>query len=161
VGPLVAGSLLSLLATVGLALVIGLIAWLASLLPRVLGIVLGVLAVLAVTVAMVWALVAVTFWFMAIVADRFGPVGGLKASVRLVRGRWWKTCGLVACLMLIALAMALPLGIVEGIGNAMGGVGGGALVVLSSVLQILVVNLYFGFVFSAAALRYYEDAKTA
>jgi hypothetical protein len=160
IGPLMASSLLSLLATVGAALVIGLVVWVASLLPQVLGVVLGLLVVLALTVAVVWALVAITFWFIAIVADRQGVVAGIRASVHLVRGRWWKTFGLLVCLMLIAIGLALPLGLLEGVGQAVGGVGGGMLVFLSSVLQILVVNLYFGFVFSAAAIRYYDDAKT-
>lgn len=160
-GPMLAGSLLSLLASAVVALVIGLIGWVVSLLPQVLGMVLGLLLLASALVAVVSVLVSVTFWFIAIVADRLGPLGGLKTSFRIVRGRWWKTCGLLGCLMLIALALALPLGILNGIGNAVGGVGGVGLVFLSSMLQLLVVNLYLGFVFSAASLRYYEDAKTA
>lgn len=159
VGPLLAGSLLSLLATVVGALIIGAIAWLLSLLPEVAGMVLGAVLFVAVGVAVVWLLVSVTFWFIAIVADRLGPIAGLKASFRTVRSQWWKTLGLLACLMLIALALALPLGIVEGIGNTVGGVGGSILVAVSNLLQLVVVNVYFGFVFSAASIRYYEDAK--
>ena len=159
VWPLLGSSLLSLAAGVLVALVIGLVAWLASLLPQALGVALGLLAVLVALVPIVWALVSVAFWFIAIVADRLGPMGGLKASVRLVRGRWWKTCGLLACLALIALAIALPLGILEGVGKTIGGVGGGVLVFAANLLQLLVVNLYFGFVFVAACIRYYEDAK--
>ena len=159
--PLLASWMLSLAATVLMLLVIGLIGWLASLLPHALGIVLGLVAVLAALVPLVWLLASVAFWFIAIVADRLGLLGGLKASMRIVRGRWWKTLGLLACLTLIALAVALPLGLLEGVGNAIGGVGGGVLVAATNLLQVLIVNLYFGFVVVAACIRYYEDAKSA
>ena len=159
VGPLLAGSLLSLLAAAVGALIIGAMAWLLSLLPEVAGMVVGAILFVAAGVAAVWLLVSVTFWFIAIVADRLGPLAAVKASFKTVRSQWWKTLGLLACLMLIALAIALPLGIVEGIGNTMGGVGGGVLVMVSNILQLVVVNVYFGFVFSAASIRYYEDSK--
>ncbi len=120
--------------------------------------VLGWLVLLGLAVAGVWLLVRLSFWFIAVVIDRVGPVAGIKASLRATKGRWLKTAGLGLLIGLISIGVTLVFGLVEGAGNL---IGGPAAVTLGLVgtLSRLVASLYIGFAALAAYIRFYQDVK--
>ena len=123
-------------------------------LPRILGLILGV----AVGIGFLWLVVRLVFWGIAIVADRLGPIAGLKASLRAARGRWWRISGLLALLIVIAYGVSIIFALLEGLGSLIGGAGGAVVGILSSLLSA-VASLYVGFAMTAALIRFYEDAK--
>lgn len=120
--------------------------------------VLGVLLVLALLAVGIWLVVRLSFWFIAVVVDRVGPVAGLKASLSATQGRWLKTAGLGLLVALISIGVSLVFGLAEGLGNL---IGGGAAVVLGVAgnLAGLVASLYIGFAALAAYIRFYQDVK--
>lgn len=160
--PLLGGSALWILAVGVFVLSAVLIALLLSALGNVLpGWLVGLAAavlILAALTGLLWTGVRLSFWFIAIVADRLGPVAGLKASFRLVRGRWWKVAGLIMLMALISVGAWIVAGLIETIGNV---IGGGAATVLGLVSNAagVVANLYISFATIAACVRFYEDAK--
>lgn len=158
--PLLGGWLISLLLAVGIVAAIVLVALAIAALPDAVSGILGVILTIAGVVALVWLLVRAVLWFVAIVADRLGPIAGLTASFRATRGRWWKLFGLLLLLLLIALGVGLVFALFEGLGDLLGGVSAVAIRFLSSVLQLVVVNLYLGFAMTAALIRFYEDTKS-
>ena len=157
--PVLISSLLSLVVTAGVGLVIALVAGLLSVLPTAAAGVLGVLLVAAGVVALAWVLVRMVFWFIAVVADRRSPLAGLRASVEATRGKWWKTFGLLALVMVIGMGAAVVFNLLGGLGAVLGGPIGIALQVVVTILQLVTVNLYLGFAITAALIRFYEDAK--
>ena len=122
--------------------------------------VLGWLVLLTLGAAGVWLLVRLSFWFIAVVVDRVGPVAGLKASLRATKGRWLRTAGLGLLIGLISLGVSLGFGLVEGLGNLIGGAAAVALG-LTGNLAGLVASLYIGFAALAAYIKFYQDIKTA
>ncbi len=160
--PLLGGSMLWILAVGVLILSAVLIALALSALGNVLpGWLVGLAAaalVLAALTGLMWIGVRLSFWFIAIVADRLGPMAGLKASFRSVRGRWWKVAGLIMLMALISVGAWVVAGLIETIGNV---IGGGAATVLALVSNAagVVANLYISFATIAACVRFYEDAK--
>ena len=158
--PVLGSSLLSLAVTGGMGLAIGLVVLVFSGLPIAVSRVLNVIVVVAGVVAMVWVLVRLSLWFVAVVVDRRGPLGGLRASVEATRGKWWKTFGLLALLVVIGMSATVVFNLLAGLGAALGGPGGAVLQVVVTILQLLIVNLYLGFAITAALIRFYEDAKT-
>ena len=157
--PVLGSSLLSLAITAGVVLVIALVAWLLSALPTTAAGIVGVVLVAAGVVALVWVLVRMMFWFIAVVADRRGPLAGLRASIEVTRGKWWKTFGLLALLMVIGMGAAVTFNLLAGLGTVLGGPVGTVLQVVVTILQLLIVNLYLGFASTAALICFYEDAK--
>lgn len=161
-GALLAGSLMWLLALGGLSLMVSLVVMalsaLAGAAPGWIAVVLGLLLGLAGVTGLIWAGVRLSFWFIAIVADRLGPIQGLRSGFRRSRGRWWRLFCLGVLMVLISVATQLPFGILEGIGNLIGGAAAVALVVVSN-LTGSVVNLYVAFAMLAAYVRFYEDTK--
>jgi hypothetical protein len=157
--PVLGSSLFSLVITAGVVLVIALVAWLLSALPTTAAGIVGVVLVAAGVVALVWVLVRMMFWFIAVVADRRGPLAGLRASVEATRGKWWKTFGLLALLMVIGMGAAVTFNLLAGLGTVLGGPVGTVLQVVVTILQLLIVNLYLGFASTAALICFYEDAK--
>ncbi len=156
--------LISLGVTIALTLGVVLVAMLFGAVPNavpsaVLG-VLGFILAVAAVVALVWLAVRLSFWFIAIVMDHAGPMSGLKVSFQVTRGRWWKTFGLMLVLVLIAIGIGLVFRLFERAGNAAGGFGGGVLAFVVGVVQ-LIVNLYLGFVTTAAFIQFYQDTKAA
>ena len=127
-------------------------------LPEGVGRVLGWLVLLALAAAGGWLLVRLSFWFIAVVVARLGPVAGLKASWRATKGRWLKTAGLGLLIGLISIGVTLVFGLIEGVGNLIGGAGAVVLVVAGN-LAGLVASLYIGFVALAAFIRFYQDVK--
>lgn len=157
--PVLGSSLLSLAITAGAALVIALVAVLLSALPTTVAGVVGVVLVAAGVAALAWALVRMAFWFVAVVADQRGPLGGLRASFEATRGKWWKTFGLLALLVVIGMSATVVFNLLAGLGAVLGGSGGAVLQIVVTILQVLLVNLYLGFAITAALIRFYEDAK--
>jgi len=160
--PLAGGWLLSLAGVA--ALVVGgvLIGLLFSLLPAAVpdGLIaaVAVLLVLAALAGVLWLMVRLAFWFIAIVVDRIGPIAGLRASLRASRGRWWPVAGLGALVVAISFGASLPFALVEWLSKALGGVAGQIVLLISNVAGF-VVSLFVGFVGLAAFLGFYEDAK--
>ena len=73
---------------------------------------------IALVVPGVWLLVRWAFAAQAAVVDELSPVGALRRSADLVKGRWWRTFGmLVASGLLFALIGALITAILTAIDN--------------------------------------------
>jgi len=132
---------------------------LANLLPDWLLSVLAMLLILLLIAALVWLIVRLSFWFVALVADRSGPLRGLKASFATTRRRWWKVAGLGVAISVLSYAALLPSAALEWLGNRTGGPAGIVLGVLGSLLGAA-VGLYVGFAVLSAFIRFYEDTKT-
>ena len=143
---------------IAVLLVLALASALLAPLPEGVRRVLGWLVLLALGAAGAWLLVRLSFWFIAVVVDRVGPVAGLKTSWRATKGRWLKTAGLGLLIGLISVGVSLAFGLVEGLGNL---IGGAAAVVLGvgANLTGLVASLYIGFAALAAYIRFYQDVK--
>ncbi|MBI3321099.1 MAG: hypothetical protein HYZ91_02390 [Candidatus Omnitrophica bacterium] len=158
------GALLLVVLAIGIAgLTLMLLAGLFSLLGKGLpGVVVSVLSVLigaAAVVGIVWLAVKVSFWFIAIVVDRVGPLAGFAASVRATRGRWWRTLGLGLLIVLISYAVWIPFALLEWVGNRIGGPLAPAVGVISNLLGG-VASIVVGFAILAAYIQFYEDAKS-
>jgi hypothetical protein len=158
-GLLLASSLLMLVAVAGVGLVVVLIGAVLSALPSAVAGVLGAVLLVAGVAAITWVMVRAAFWFIAVVADARGPVAGLRASLAATRGKWWNTCGLLVVLFAMAISVLVVLNLLGGLGEILGGGVGTVLQVLVALAQVLLLNLYLGFVFIAASIRFYEDAK--
>ena len=156
-GPLFVTSLLSLLATVGMVALLILASWALSLLPSALGLVIGVLLMVAVGAGLLWLLVRLTFWLIAIVVDQLRPLAGLRAGFRATRGHWWKIFGLLAVFVGLFLAVGLVFALVDWLGNRVGGAAGIVITQASALIQLLVTNLYGAFAMTAALIRCYKD----
>lgn len=162
-GPLLGGLLLWALGLGLFALCAGLVSVLISVsskvLPSAATAVLSVLLVLASFAALVWVGVQLSLWFVAIVADRLGPVKGLAASLRAIKGNWWRMAGLAFLLVLISGGVWAVCGIPGWLGGFAGDATGAALSIVGSLLR-LASSIYFGFVTIAALIRFYEDTKS-
>jgi len=159
--PLLGAWGVSLAAGIALTIVAALGIWVMSLLAEAAGwlaTILGILMGVAAVAGLIWLGVKLVFWYIAVVVDGNGPIEGLKTSFRLTRGYWLKLLGLGALLGLISLGLQLGVGLIEGLGNLIGGLFATALSVLGNVLGAL-VNLFLGFVGIAAFVRFYEDIK--
>jgi len=153
--PLLGVLFLMLVAVGGLALIMG---WgIAALGAAIPGWLLAILLVIL-WIALVWVAIRLAFWLIAIVVDRTGPVGGLRASLRATRGRWWQLFGLILLLILISIGVRFPFGLLEGLGRLAGGAAMLATQLVGGVVGG-VANVYLSFMFMAACIRFYEDAK--
>jgi hypothetical protein len=161
--PLLLSGLLMIPLTILLVLVfvltIGLTSALSGAAPGVIAGLLGFLFMVAVRAGILWLGIHLVFWAVAIVMDRAGPIAGLKASIRAVRGRWWRVFGLVVLMGLIAYGVGLSFALVEWAGSRIGGVAGAVLGVVAYLLSLVIVQLYVGFASIAAFIRCYEDIK--
>lgn len=161
--PLLGATILGFLIIGGIALgVILIVAWLGSVLSTTLPVwllrVLGLLTGAAALIGLIWLVVRLSCWPIAIVQDRVGPIAGLKASARATRGHMWFVIGLGLLLWLISVGVWLPFGVVEFLGGSLGGAAAAAMSLIGRLLGG-VANLYAGFVSLAAFIRFYEDAK--
>lgn len=163
-GPLVGASLLGLLVFGGGFLVVvlltGVVASVAGPTPHWALVTVAVLFYLTLFIGWVWLSIRLAFWFISIVVDRLGPLAGLRTSFRATRGRWWKVFWLSGLLGLIGIGVWLPFGLLEAVGNMVGGRAGPFISIISSLLNG-VANLYVGFAYTAALIRFYEDTKSA
>ncbi|MDP3767625.1 MAG: hypothetical protein Q8S13_06390, partial [Dehalococcoidia bacterium] len=120
-GALLGGSLLGLAGVAALA-----VAWF-SLVVGLIGsertplVVLGILLAAAIVAAVVWLGVRLSFWFIAIVSDRRGPLAALKASFQATRGRWWRVLWLGCLAALMGYGAVLPFALLEFLGRLAGG----------------------------------------
>lgn len=120
--------------------------------------VVGIVLVLAMVAGVVWLSLRLALWPIAIVAERLGPVAGLKASWRLSRGRWWTLLGITATFLVISLGIAIISALAEGLSNVIGG--GVALAMqLLNALVTGAANLFLSFATMGALVRFHEDAK--
>lgn len=158
-GPLLLTSLLMLAAIAVLGLLVVISGLILGALPEAAAGVLGGILLASGTAAVVWLMVRAAFWFIAVVADNRGPVAGLKASLAVTKGKWLKTFGLLACLFGIAIVALVLFNLLTGLAEVIGGPVGLAVQVLVTLAQLVLLNLYFGFAFVAASVRFYEDAK--
>lgn len=148
-----------------LALVVALLSWVFSLLanaaPRAVVNIVGGLAGLALLGGFVWLVVrAATFWLIAVVVERTGPVAGMKVGWRATRGRFWRILGLAVLVLLLSYGVWLPFRLVEWAGGGVGG-GAGAAVALTSNLLGALASIFVGFAVTAALIRFYQDARSA
>jgi len=163
-GTLLGASLVLLLALGGLSLVAALVVVLLSVLSRVtpgwfvglLGLFLG----LGTIIGLLWLFIRAAFWFIAIVVEHQGVVNGLKASFRASRGRWGPVAGLGVVMAAIGYGVWVPFGLLEWVGNLIGGGTAVGLGLISNVFGFI-ASLYVGFATLAAYLCFYVDAKTA
>ena len=158
--PLLGGSLLSLVGIGAFALILLLVSWLLRPFPEGVRNALGLLVVAALFTGLVWAMVRLSFWFIAIVADALTPVAALKASFRMTQGRWWRVAGLGALIGFISYAVSLPFAFFQWLGSTTGSTASLAIGALGSLVGTI-VGLYVGFAAIAAYLRFYEDVKAA
>lgn len=127
-------------------------------LPDALANFLGLLILVVLAVIGAWLVIRLSFWFIAIVVDRVGPLAGLKASWRVTKGRWWKVAGLALLIAVMSLVISLPFGLIEGLSQAIGGPVGVVLGALANIAG-LVASLYVGFAALTAYIRLYQDLK--
>ena len=157
---LLGGSFIGLAAVAGLALVwFALIAGLIASKHTAL-VVLGVLLAAAMIAAVVWLGVRVSFWFIAIVSGRLGPLVGLRASFQATRGRWWRVLWLGCLAGLIGYAAVLPFALLAFLGRLAGGTLETALGIIGNVAGAI-ASLFVGFAILAAFIRFYEDVKSS
>jgi hypothetical protein len=62
----------------------------------------------------IWVMVAMFFGGFAVVLDGKGPIAGLGYSMRLVRGHWWRTTGILTVIFFIYLVVYLIIGVIAG-----------------------------------------------
>ncbi len=162
--PLLGATLLSLAVTAGVILLLGLEGALLTLLSR--AVPHGVIALLVVLEAvglvtgLVWVGVRVLFWFIIVVASALGPIQALHASFRATRGRWWAVCGFTMALAAIAIGVQIAGSLFAALLNGIGGIIGGPLFVVFSLIGNgvwIVANLFVSFAVLAAYIRYYTD----
>lgn len=155
--PLILSWLLVLGISLGFALFMVIFGLILSILPPILAGVLGFLFLIGLLVGMIWVVVKIAFWSIAIVIKGLGPVESLKSTFQLSNKRWWKTLGLLALLAFISMACALPINLLSTFGGLIGGGVEAALNLISGLLEFAVVNVYIGFVAMASLIRYYLD----
>jgi len=158
--PLLGAATIILAALGALAVVLALLSILLDAMPDGPRTVLGILLAFALTAGMLWLVIRISFWFIAIVADQKELVAGLRTSLRLTRGRWLRVAGLAGLLALISYGAGLPGDVLVWLGGAIGGGIEPWLGALGGVLKA-VVGLYVGFAALGAYVRFYEDAKAA
>lgn len=141
-------------------LLIGIGAALSQILPPWVLVLLGVVALGALIGAMIYFGIRLSLWTVAVVADRTGPIAGLKASLRATRGRWWTTCWLVVLLMLINVGIQLACRLLLVLSGSPGGAIGVALII-ATMTAYFVASFYVGFADLAALVRFYEDTKAS
>jgi hypothetical protein len=73
--------------------------------PVGIGILTGVIGFSVGFVLMVWLYVLFVLAAPAVVMERRGAFGSLARARRLVRGRWWRTCGILLLTLLITIFM--------------------------------------------------------
>lgn len=61
-----------------------------------------------------WLMVALLFGFFAVVLDGKGPIDSLGYSMRLVRGHWWRTTGVLTVIFFIAMVIYFIIGMIGG-----------------------------------------------
>jgi hypothetical protein len=149
--------MLGAISVVGLLVVIA--GFILGALPDALAGVLGGILLAAAAAGVIWLMVRAAFWFIAVVADGQGPVAGFRASLAVTKGKWLKTAGFLAALFGIAIGTLVVFNLLSRIAQVLGGPFGVALQVVVTLAQIVLLNLYFGFAFVAASIRFYEDAK--
>jgi hypothetical protein len=59
--------------------------------------------------------VALLFFYMAVIAERKGPIESLQYSWQLVRGNWWRTAALATIITIVIAILYLLLGVVAGV----------------------------------------------
>jgi len=66
-------------------------------------------AFVALIVPGIWLAVAWSLAYPALLVERLGVIGSLRRSFRLVKGHWWRTCGvlLVAYILMTVVTLAL------------------------------------------------------
>lgn len=127
------------------------------------GLVLGILGGLALWLILL-VVVFVPFVYAApvIVLERVGPIAALRRSLRLVRGAFWRTLGvlLLAGLIttIVSVVLLVPVGIIGGLaGFATGGEAGAGLALLvTTILGVLVQAVAQPFSAGVNALLYVD-----
>lgn len=144
---------------IGIALLATALTLLGGVLPETVMNLLGLILGAALLAALIWILIrAAAFWFIAVVADRLGPLAGLKAGFRTTRKRFWPILALGLLALLISWGAWLPFMALDWVGMTFGGGLGGVLRLLGNVLGGL-VSAFMGFAVSAAFIRFYLDVR--
>ena len=157
--PLLGQGALGFAGVIGVVIAVALVALVLALggtiLPQVVIALAVVLLIIAGMAAGIWASVRLCCWSVAIVADRLGPVAGLRAGWRATRGRWGRAAGLLTVVILLYIAAMIPLALLSWLVRAVSP----AIVVVN--LGIWLAQVYLSFVMTAACIRFYLDAKSA
>jgi len=160
---LLGGWALSLLAFLVVLLVIGagiaLVGVIPNSVPRVASVGLALIVGLGITAGLIWILVRISFWFIAIVADQLGPSAALKKSFAATHKRWWRVATLGLAMAALSYAVWIPSALLEWAGNALGGPLGIGIGLVGTIAGAL-ASLYMGFLSLAASIRFYEDTKS-
>jgi hypothetical protein len=148
-----------LLAAWGLLLVVALpvgalTGFLVSALPEGLGTFLMLVIRLAFVAISAW----LSFWFIAVVVDRLGPIAGLKAGFQVGRQHVAKTIGLGFLIGLIFVGVSLAVNVVTAGTLIVGGGLAGFLLVVT-VLAGFLASFFVTFASIASFIRFYQDAK--
>lgn len=125
----------------------------------IVGIVLGLIALL---IPAMWFSVAFYFALFVPVLERRGPIESMSYAFRIVRGRWWRTAGVLTVIVLILMVVYILFGIVMG---ATAAFSGGTFeemfdqimliqIISAPLLQVLFIPLSY-----AMFLAVYEDSK--
>lgn len=155
-GPLLGSSVLACLVGLGGLGLPFLLLLALSFVSKLLSGILAVLFVIAAIVVLIWLSVRLCFWPIAIVAERFGPIAGLKASFRATQGRWGKIALFILVFVLIQIGGIVVFTPLQWLGGLLGSIGSTLLLIL----RLVVLNLYLPFALSAALIRFYEDTKS-
>lgn len=162
-GPLLAASAVAFLIGLGGLLAYGLAALvfsgLANALPAGLLVFAGLILVLASVVVLLWLGVRLALWFIAIVVDRLGPVAGLKASFNATRSRWWPLFALLLVFGAINFGAWLSFWVLMVVLAALGSMLTAVFSILVVIAYVFLTQVYIAFAFTAAAIRFYLDAR--
>jgi hypothetical protein len=129
----------------------------------------GILFTLGVIVTMifliipaVWFSVAFYFALFAPVLERRGPVDSMRYGFTLVKGRWWRTAGVLTVIFLILMVVYVLFAIVLGVAAAFSGGSPEEIIdqvmwvqiITAPLLQIVMIPLSY-----SMFLAVYEDSK--
>ena len=121
-----------------------------QLLGRIGGLLASVL-VLAGLAGLSWLAVGLVYWLIAAALDGRGPMEGLRASLHAVRGRWWRTSGLLGVWLLVGMGVGLCLQLVTALFARLGGVGATGAAGLE-----LIVSVFLGFAVNGSLITWYR-----
>ncbi|WP_019947062.1 hypothetical protein [Hymenobacter aerophilus] len=121
--------------------------------------------VLLLYVAMFYAIVPLSLYFIVWLRERRGFFGSLTRSFRLTWGKWWSTFGLLVVITLIMyLILMLSIAVLSVVGLPFGALMSGQadtgsvrlLVIVYSALQSLITLVYYPFILVAISFQYFN-----
>ena len=117
------------------------------------------LGLVALVLPGIWIAVALSLTTPALVLERLAPLAALRRSYALVRGRWWRTAGVMAFGVLLAIALVLVILIpASALGASVEGLG--ARVLIATLADIVATSILVPLMTSVMTVLYLERRGT-